>query len=311
MIFMQSFFCGESNSVTYAPTTIEPITHIKIENAWFDDLRWTKDLTEEISDTVVDVWNYDTIMHAKFDGDTFGGNVKWDIDRVSYLLIKRKKSSDYKWTTIDYKDVQLATDVSDYNLSGTDFTAVPGYEYQYAAVAIIDNVENEYSIEKVDVKSKGIVIADSTALWYTYLTDQYLDDVSVVPNSVVETMYDRYPTIVSNTLANYEQVTVNGEFVPIGEDGCTLIEDDEALRTKWSKEAKLFLRNRRTKILKSPDGRIWLGYITTPPSDSADGIYFIRKVTFTLTETGNPDSEKYLYKAGIIDVPENFWSYET
>lgn len=310
MIFMESFFCGEMNSVACTPTTIEPITHVKLENAWFNDIRITTDMAEPISEDVYDKWNYDTVMHAKFDDDTYAGNVKWDLERVSYLLIKRKKSSDYKWTTIDCKEIQPDSDVSEFNLEGTDFTAVPGYEYQYAAVAIVDNVENEYSIETLDIKSKGIVIADSTALWYTYLTDQNLDDVAIVPNSVIETMYDRYPTIVSNTLANYEQVTVNGEFMPIGEDGCSLIDDDEALRTKWNKEAKLFLRNRRTKILKSPDGRIWLGYITTPPSDTADGIYYIRKVTFTLTETGNPDSEKYLYKAGIIDVPENFWSYE-
>ena len=310
MIFMQSFFCGELNSVACTPTTIEPITRVTLSNAWFNDIRITRDVNEEIGADVYDKWNYDTVMHAKFEGDTYAGNVKWDLEQVSYLIIKRKKTTDYKWTTIDYKDVQLAEDVSEYNIEGIDITATPGYEYQYAAVAIVDNVENEYSIEKVYVKCHGIVIADSTALYYTYLTDMFLDNVSVTPNSVVETMYDRYPTIVRNTLANYEQVTVNAEFVPYL-DNCNLDFSDDVLRTRYNKEVKMFLRNGYTKLLKCENGQIWLGYVTTPPSDSADGIYMIRKVTFTLTETGDPDCEKYLYKAGIIDVPQNFWSHDT
>lgn len=309
MIFMQSFFCGESESVACTPTKIEPITSITLSNAWFNDIRMTKNVDEMISEEVVQSWDYDTIMHAKYDNDTYAGNVKWDLETVSYLLIKRKKTTDYKWTTIDYKDVQEATDVSAYNLEGTDITAVPGYKYQYAVVAIVDNVENEYSIDTVDVKCHGIVMADSTALYYTYLTDMFLDNVSVTPNSVVETMYDRYPTIVRNTLANYEQVTVNAEFVPYT-DECEFDYGDDVARNKYNKEVKMFLRNGYTKLLKSENGQIWMGYVTTPPSDSADEIYYTRKVTFTLTETGDPDSEKYLYKAGIIDVPQTFWSYD-
>lgn len=308
MIFLQSFFSGETNSVALTPTTIEPITSITLSNAWFNDIRITKNLDEEIIEDVYDKWDYDTVMHAKYDGDTYGGNVKWDLETVSYILIKRKKTTDFKWTTIAYKDVQTAEDVSEYNMQGTDITATPGYRYQYAVVAIVDNIENEYSIEAVDVKCHGIVIADATALYFTYLTDMYLDNVSVTPNSIVETMYDVYPTIVRNTLANYEQVTVNAEFLPFV-DECEFEYGDDVARTKYNKQVKMFLRNGYTKLLKSEDGQIWLGYITTPPSDSADEFYYTRKVTFTLTETGEPDSEKYLYKAGIIDVPQNFWSY--
>ncbi len=309
MIFMESFFCGESNSVALTPTTIEPIKYVTLSNAWFDDIRMTRNIDETISDEVQQFWDYDTIMHAKFDNDTYAGNVKWDLERVSYLLIKRKKSTDFKWTTIDYKDVQDALDVAEYNLEGIDITATPGYTYQYAAVAIVDNVEDEYSIDSVEVKCHGIVIADATALYFTYLTDMYLDNVSVTPNAIVETMYDRYPTIVRNTLANYENVTVNAEFLPFV-DECDFDYGDDVLRTKYNKEVKLFLRNGYTKILKCENGQIWLGYITTPPSDSADQVYYTRKVTFTLTETGEPDSEKYLYKAGIIDVPQTFWSHD-
>jgi hypothetical protein len=309
MIFMESFFCGESASVACTPTSIAQITKVTLSNAWFDDIRMTRNTDETISERVQQFWDYDTIMHAKFDNDTYAGNVKWDIERVSYLLIKRKKITDFKWTTIDYKDVQEATEVEEYHIEGIDITAVPGYTYQYAVVAIVDNVEDEYSIDTVEVKCHGIVMADATALYYTYLTDMFLDNVSVTPNSVVETMYDRYPTIVRNTLANYEQVTVNAEFIPYV-DECEFDYGDDVLRNKYNKEVKMFLRNGYTKILKSENGQIWLGYITTPPSDSADQYYYTRKVTFTLTETGDTDSEKYLYKAGIIDVPQTFWSYE-
>lgn len=310
MIFLQSFLSGETNSVACTPTGIDTVNKIVMSGAWFNDIRVTYDLTETTYEDIYDEWNYDTVMHAKFEEDTHAGNVEWDLDSLSYILIKRKKSTDYKWTTIAYKDVQSIDDVSDYNLVGTDVTAAVGYEYQYAAVAIIDNVENEYSIDTVDVTSKGILIADATAAYYTWITDHFLDNVSVTPNSIVDTMYDKYPTIVRNTLANYEQVTLTAEFVPYEENECDINYDDIITRMAYNKEVKLFLRNGYTKILKGTDGQIWMGYVTDPPSDSADTYYYIRKVTFTLTETGNPDSEKYLYRAGIIDVPENFWSYD-
>ena len=70
------------------------------------------------------------------------------------------------------------------------------------------------------------------------MTDNYLDSTSVTPNSVVETMYDRYPTIVRNTAADYEQIDVTAQFFPFEDDGCTIDLDDDQRRIEYNDKAK-------------------------------------------------------------------------
>ena len=307
MIAVGSFLSGDVVSVPATPTRVGDLTYASLSDGWFHDLRMTNDVEAELSSDVKMKWDWDTIFHAKFDNNTMAGNVNWKLEDISYLLIKRKKEGDFKWTTIKVIEV---SELGDYNIEDIDFTAQPGYTYLYAAVPILNNLEGDYCVDTVDVKTSAILVADSTAIWYTIYTNNYFDNVSVTPNSVVDTMYNVYPTVIRNSDANYEQVTVQAEFMP---DYC---EEDywdvenAGKRTAYRKQAKLFLRNGRNKILKSIDGGIWLVQVTTPPTDSAQNdTYLDRLVEFVGTEVGDPDSEEDLYNSGIIDVTAEWWSY--
>ena len=305
MMFFGDFFCGSVMSVACTPTNIDNITIIELSNGWYDDLRVTHNVTEELSAEVNQDWDWDTILHAKFDSTTSAGNVAWNLGRVSHLLVKRKKTRDFKWTTIK---VQECNTIEDFNLRDIDITATPNYEYQYAAVPIIDGVEGFYSIDTVDVKTDCILIADKDEIWYTNLTDNYLDSTSVTPNSVVETMYDRYPTIVRNTAANYETIDVTAQFFPFEEDGCTIDLDDDQRRIEYNDKAKMFLRNGNGKVLKSCDGRCYGIYVSTAPTDQAVDHYKNRKISFSCTEIFDVDDEEALYNVGISNVPSQWWN---
>ena len=308
MFFCGDFFCASSMSVACTPTSIENITRIELSNGWYDDLRFTKNVTDELSVQIPQEWDWDTMFHAKFDGDTHAGNVKWDLDTVSHVIVKRKKANEFKWMTLK---VQKTYTNDDFNIEDVDLTATPTVEYQYAVVPIIDGVEGFYSIDSVEVNADGIVIIDRDELWQTNVTDNYLDNTSVVPNSVVNTMYDTYPTIVSNSNANYEQITVNAQFFPSDdEEGCEMITDDIGRIINYNRRAKMFLRNKNVKLLKSESGENWLVFVTTPPSDTATDHYANRKISFTCTEVGSVESEEDLWESGVLDasVTENWWN---
>lgn len=298
MIFLGDFLSGNVMSVPCTPTDIDNITKIELSNGWYDDLRITKNTTEELSSTISQNWDWDTILHAKFDETTSAGNVLWTFDTVSHLLIKRKKVDEFKWITLEVHKIET---IEDFNLKNIDITAVPGCEYQYAAVPIVNGVEGFYSTINVNVKSDCLVIADRDEIWCTNITDNFLDNTSIVPNSVIQTMYEIYPTIVSNSAANYEEISVNAQFFPTAEDGCTIDLNDDKKRIEYNKKAKMFLRNGNMKILKSIDGNCWGVYVTTPPSDTATDSYQNRKLSFSCTETFNLNDEESLWEYGLID----------
>ena len=305
MIFMGSMLCADMMSVTCTPTAIDNITRIELSNGEFDDLRVTKNTTEELGVTIPQEWDFDTILHAKFNGNLSAGNVNWNLDTVSHIIIKRKKTGDFKWITLEALKVET---IKDFNIKNIDVTATPNCGYQYAVVPIINGVEGFYFVCNVEVKTNTLMLADKDEVWSTYLTDNYLDNTSVVPQQTITTMYDTYPTIVRNTEANYEEITVNAQFFPTGEDGCEIIPDDDRKRIHYNNGAKRFLRNGKTKILKSMDGNIWLIYVTTPPTDTATYDYQNRKLSFTCTEVGSMESEKDLYDAGFITATEEWWN---
>ena len=305
MMFFGDLLSGNVMSVPCTPTDIDNITKVELSNGWYDDLRISNNVTEELSSEVNQDWDWNTILHAKFDDSVGAGNVLWTFDEVSHLLVKRKKVDDFKWITLEVHKIET---VEDFNIRNIDKTAKPNYQYQYAAVPIKNSVEGFYSTCDVEVKSNCLVIVDRDEIWCTNLTDNYLDSTSVTPDTVVETMYDTYPTIVRNTNANYETISVNASFYPSDENGCAIIIDDDAKRIDYSDKAKMFLRNGKAKILKSEDGRCFLGYVTTPPTDTADSNYRNRKISFSITEVGNIEDEQDLYDNGFTDVTQEWWN---
>ncbi len=311
MMFLGSFLCGDVMSVPCTPTNIDNINYVEIGNGEFDDLYITKDTSAELIEKPPQNWDFNTILYAKFDGNTLAGNVDWSLDTVSTLLIKRRKADEFQWITLSVKSISA---IDDFNIKFKDITGTDSVQYQYAAVPILNGIEGNYSYADVTCKNRFLVIADEDEIWSTIVTDGFCDTVSNVPSSTVVTMNDRYPTVVRNTSANYETVTVTANFVPTTideETGCVHFNINNStndIYVKYSKQFKEFLNNGKTKLLKNIDGRAWLCYVTTPPTDSADGNYLNRKLTFGVTELGDINNEEDLYDAGLITASEEWWN---
>ena len=304
MIMLGStFLCGDIMSIPCTPTNIDNIDYIKIENAEYDALYVTENTSFELTEELPEEWDFDTILYAKFDGNTLAGNVDWSLETVSNVLIKRRKSDEFTWITLSNT---VINSVDDFDISGVDVTCEFA-EYQYAVVPILNGIEGNYSYTTVEVHADCMLIADDGETWVTTLTDGFCDNVSNVPSSTIVTMYDKYPTIIRNSNACYETISVSAGFLELNKEKCEFIIDD-ARRLKNIKKCKEFLNNGKPKFLRNIDGRIWLVYITTPPTDSADGYYKNRRLDFECTEIGDPTLEPDLYYAGLITATEEWWN---
>lgn len=308
MIFFGSFLSGDIMSVACTPTDIDNINKIELSNGIYDELFATNDVESELTETIQQEWDFNTILHATFDGNAIAGNINWSVKTVSDIAIKRRKVGEFNWVTLETKKVDSP---SDFSIVGTDKTAAPNFEYEYVVIPISNGIEGNYSsASPLKVVSNSLVVLDKDEIWATVVTDGYCDEVTNVPNSVITTMNDIYPTIISNTSANYKTINVNCQFFPANENGCLNYSDatDPAQITANNNAFMRFLNNKKPKILKNIDGRIWLVYVTTPPTNSADNNYLLRKITFGCTEIGDVNSEEDLYYAGLITSTEEWWN---
>ena len=69
---------------------------------------------------------------------------------------------------------------------------------------------------------------------------------------------------------------------------------------------KNWLSNKKPKILKFYDGRIWLISVTGGITDAGDSINDLRKISFDWVEIGKPNSET-LYNCALSDVGREWW----
>lgn len=307
MLFLGGFLGADALSMPITPTPMTTNNVLELTGAKVDTLYVSKDVERPIDFSIPTEWDFDTIMYAEFNGDAEAGNIDWTLETVSQLIIRRRPVGEFDWMTMMVKDVNT---VEDFEFHGYDITT-EDLEYEYAVFPVLNGAEGVYASDIVDASNTHLVIADSTGVYKTIITDGFLETVDQAPNAPVVTLYDRYPTIIRNTNARYEEITVTATFLPVGEDGECVDYDEiinnDRLRVLYSRRIKDFLTNGKTKILKNVDGQAWLVYVTTPPTDSADTVYYDRTLTFTCTEVGSLKSEEDLYEAGLSDVPEEFW----
>ena len=312
MLFFSSIMCGDISTPAMSPTAVNDIDHITIGGAYIDDLYVTEDTSVQPSSEVPSEWDNNTIMHATFDYDSLSaGNVRFKLDDVigSYILIKRRQADSYHWITLQAYSIHSEEDLK---TMFVDYTAAPHIAYEYAAVPIIDNTEGDYYSSVITPDTNRLVVLDKDALWATIVTNGFADSQRNTNPVAVDTMNNKYPTAIHNGIANYDTVTVTAGWFPTDEDNCNIVIGPEfnGWVAKYAKKFMDFLTNRKIKMLKNVDGRMWLCYVTTFPSNNARDVYYDREITFGVTELGDVESEKVLYDAGLIGAGEEWWSSE-
>ena len=306
MFFLNNILGATKDTIPLTPTHLNNLTYIKLSNGLYDCLYITKETNSEPSMDCPREWDFDTIFHADFNNSTNAGNVDWNLDSVSHLIVKRRDTSKFQWITIAVKEIPALEDFSD-GIKGNDYTNASHVEYEYAIVPVLHGTEGLYHTVFVDSQFHDIFLVEKNCIIGTPSSDGFCDTTRRVPSSVNETIHNKYPSYIRNTLANYDKGNCKGKFIELDEEHCDFSVAD-ALRVPYQRKIMDFLADGMPKLLKHFDGRIWLAAVTGDPTDTATGTYNNRDISFEWTEIGNYESERDLYNTNLSDVEEEWWN---
>lgn len=307
MFICGSNFVGGALACALTPTGIPDINYVELKNGIYDDLYITKDTSFEINEDYELRWDFNTILWAKFNNTTNAGNVDWGVTNTSHLILKSRTEGNFKWKTIYVKPI--ATE-DDFRINYPDYFVASGQPVEYALVPVQYGLEGEYSTVSITSKFTKMFLIEGHTVWGTDITDGFCDTTRNIPSSNVELLYRRYPIFVRNTVANYDTGNCKGSFVPLDEDSCEFAYDKEQdyWRIKYQREFMDYICDSIPKILKLPDGRLWLVHITPNPTDTANQTYNDREITWSWVEIGSVNSEEDLYYLGFSEVTEEWWN---
>ncbi|MCI8358302.1 MAG: hypothetical protein HFI51_09185 [Lachnospiraceae bacterium] len=306
MLFCGSGFAGGGLACALTPTGLININYVELKNGIYDDLYITKAADFELTNQCPAEWDFDTILWAKFSNTTNAGNVDWNLETTSHIILKSRPEGRFKWKTIAVRETKQ---IEDFVINYPDYFVASGQTMEYALVPVLYGMEGDYATTSVTPKYTKMFLIEDAIVWGTEITDGFCDTTRNLPSSTVELLNSRYPVFVRNTKANYDTGSCKGSFVPLDEISCefTYQGTQDYQRIKYQRDFMDFICDGVPKILKLPDGRLWLVQVTPSPSDTANGIYNDRQISWNWVEIGDVNSESDLYYLGFSKIEAEWW----
>lgn len=275
------------------------VEKITIENGVFSDLYIDSNLTRDpFAD--IEEWDHTTVLHATFDGNLLAGNIKFPIESISKLLVKKRVDGDLQFTKI--LEIDINGDKEKLNFYYNDILVASKTNYEYAIVPVVNGVEkaNPQTIS-VYVEFDGAFIMDTTK-GYHIIANLSKNNLSRnVYGSTLEPINSKYPYINYYSELDYDKFAITGMFVDYDPQTCTF---DFENGWKVRKEARQFLNNKRTKIVKLYNGEIYMAAVVDQITEAADGHPDNVNTTVNFVEVGNVYNNSDLYYHGFTNYLE-------
>ena len=304
MVFFGTTFIGGDFTAQPTPTNAENMTYLTLHGGKYSDLYGTANTDTEESLDIPNTWDWDTIMRADYStGKTMAGNIDWLAENVSAVVVKRRVKGTFKWYTVASHPIETE---EDFIFDGIDKFAKSNVTYEYALVPYDnDNNPGVYGVRDIDSSFTEIFIMDKEHTYGTFHTTGNIDTTRNIPGNSNVPLNSRYPVFFHSGEMNYDSGSVDGKFYHMDE-ACQIVEDTGYFYKKGLMD---FLTDGNPKILKHPDGRIWMVQVTPSPTDSGDVTYKFRNIVFNWEEVGEHDSNEDMYWANLNLVSEIYWNY--
>lgn len=312
-------FNAHRQGMSLTPTHVDHIYYFSVGYGIYDNFYVTT--ADEELDAVPDEWDWDTVMWAKFNGSLSAGQLDYPLNSINSFRIKRrfKGEPDTAWITMFEVPIETTDDLF--------FTLYDKYvqwckTYEYSMVPVVDQVETINITYDVTVDFAGVYITDGTTSYHA-IADAYINSYQRNhAGSIIETLASKYPYWIQNGLINYDTGSAEGVFMPLADDGCTLITNggkcdctsdklNETNPFDYRAAVLNFLLNKHAKILKDSGGHVWLCQITGDPQVSVNqnSPYKI-KISFNWSQVGDENSQEDLFNEGMIDVAPHITAYD-
>lgn len=302
------------SSLSPVPTDIDGIDFVLLTNAVYDEL-YADNKTNSYSEDIPTDWDFDTIMHAYFNGDLHAGNVDYYSQEVEFLRIKRRIKGTYDWITMFEIPIEEA---SDFKFERFDKYARSQTTYEYAMVPVIRNIEGGSDLEENHYISEVLSEFDDTFLvekdvsYHSQLELTWSTSKNR-PTLVVAPINRKFPYVFGNGDLNYYSGSISAIWLELNSlcelAGSMTWEDAWGMiyQGGWEYRHNLmeFLCNGRPKILKMADGRMWMVSIVDSPTESVTLHNSVPTTTFNWTEIDDCESGAALYENDFIDVDSN------
>lgn len=229
---------------------------------------------------------------------------------ITKIVVKRKDLGDASGVWLPLYE-QTITQASDMDFTYIDFLNQYGKKYQYALVpvltqnqsGVIVEIEGGYTVSaSVDSVFDGVYIADQTNVERVKAGAGY---GNIEMNQSVGTIVpigSKYPIVVTNSQNQYHNGSIRGKIVPNDFYSNGNLSRIDIVNKR--DELEQFLTNKRAKIIKDWNGKIWLVMILSNVDCTFDDNYGMGMVEFSAdwVEIGDPTIQQDLYEAGLINV---------
>ena len=299
MLIVSNTFFGYGTAVASAVVPAQDaITNTTLKNGTFDDF-----LVSTNVDTPIPLdgyeWGYDTLFWAKFDGTLDAGNMNFVLETIDAVLVKRRRVEDFTWVSLFVVPVSKIEDLS---FDRFDTTVASQQEYEYAIVPMVNGVEGQYSVQRIYVSFEGMFVVGTDRAFASEL-EAYVPSVTKDSKStIVETLGRKFPFIINNSINDYYRGNATGVFVRVRDD-CEL---DFSNSYAYRHELMSFLNNKKPKILKVADGRLWLCSVVDAIQENQDRDTEKITTSFVFAEIGDSEDQKDLYNSGFTELYEYF-----
>lgn len=295
MQFLGMSFCSDDTTVdSNFANQSAAFSNVILSGAVVDELYVTSDTSVNAETPIPSEWDYNTMMHALFNGTLGAGNLNYSLSQVTGIKVKRREYGTINWMTIF--DRQVVTE-EDLTFTIDDKYCKNGTKYEYALIPYLNGIEGNLNANSVISDFRGMFISDASASYGSVFKYDVSDVSKNSPSSVIETMGSKYPFVIRNGNTSYYSGNVSAMFVPLNSQG-----DDFDFNSAgvYRNEIMDFLVSGSLKFLKLEDGRAWLVAITNSPSESAqdhkDKVY----MSFSFVEQGDINDEYDMRNADLI-----------
>lgn len=304
MILGYSMFHGKDNLV-YKTNVYHPsYSKLELKNMIVDEIYIDEDITIPYTIDKPDGWNYRTVIDSKFNNSLEGGSVQANNFQIEKVRFQRRLTDEVEWQDvgeIEYKpDDQILYEVIDKNIQND-------FEYQYSILPITATVlGNRVVSDEIVSEFEGIFLSDKNnnyRLFYNIETDSMQHNIST---AILEPLNSQYPIVIDGNL-DYRSGGIKALFVSAEtanrNDGKVTIRAEKLGRDRLMK----FLKNRKPKILRQPNGETMLVRIVDKPQEEyMNNITGIASVSFRFVEIGGMDSETLKSNDILIGLEEEF-----